>query len=663
MNLKVSTRIKGGFFITTVLLVIVSVTSFITLDKINDSFHQVNVQTTPSLKLSKDIEVNVMKMKNIELQLFHTKDLAELTTLKEKYLAEEVEIKKSLKIIQDKNKNSSSVKMLSIKVNTNINETEDQFIAFYNQRKIYLSSKAQYQDLFTQIEDKADEGSSILLDFQDNINSKPTLKIAVELEERLANFISIASDLIISKDIRHMPAFENDVKIEISVLKELLSSLPEKEGSELSNLSIIIQSLSDAFLGSGAIIDAYSNKLLSGIQSTELLIRLELKTDETLANIDLINKKVTLFSVDIKSEIKSNMASSNMANLIITSISVLLSIIISLYTIKEIITPLAQVNKVLNTVASGDLTAKVDTSRSDEFGELADNCNSLIESLKSLINGISSRASQLAIASEETSAITQESLASIDSQRNQVEQIATATTEMSSTSATMKEMSEETLKNISDSYEEAEKIKVITEENRNTILNLSDAVDSATVVINKLNERSESIGSILDVIRNIAEQTNLLALNAAIEAARAGEQGRGFAVVADEVRNLASKTQSSTQEIQQMIELLQSGAGEAVDVMRKEKEQTELCVEQTEKANRGLQIITELVSKAHDMSSNITNAATEQNVVSTEISGRLEDIVAIAEQTSNGATQTATSSQKVAKLSEELQESVRMFTI
>ncbi len=314
-------------------------------------------------------------------------------------------------------------------------------------------------------------------------------------------------------------------------------------------------------------------------------------------------------------------------------------------------------------LADGDLTATVQLSARDEMSAVAESFNSMSDSFRKMVSQVLTSSAQVATAAEELSAITQSTTEGISRQQLETDQVATAINEMSATVQEVAGSAQGASQASHEASAEAHGGERVVNNTIEQINALAEGIRSSAVSIRQLEQDSESIGTVVDVIRGIADQTNLLALNAAIEAARAGEQGRGFAVVADEVRNLASKTQSSTQEIQGMIEKLQGAARIAAEEMNRSSEQAELGVTAAAEAGASLQRITAAVNTISDMNTQIASAAEEQSAVAEEINSSIVNISQISDENTNGAGQTSSASQELANLANALQQMMTRFKV
>jgi methyl-accepting chemotaxis protein len=320
------------------------------------------------------------------------------------------------------------------------------------------------------------------------------------------------------------------------------------------------------------------------------------------------------------------------------------------------------VNGIQN-IKKGDLTQKIAISGKSDFSWMAFELDSARKNVANLVHTLIGGVSQLNTATQNMTVISKETVTGVLKQQEETDQVATAMNQMTASVQEVARTATNAAEAARNADNEAKAGKQVVLETMRSIDTLASEVEKAAVTLSELEADIGNIGAIVDVIRGITEQTNLLALNAAIEAARAGEHGRGFAVVADEVRTLAARTQSSTHEIEEMVERLQQGARAAVKVMNESRESAKTSVEKAASAGSALDSITAMISTMDEMSTQISNAANEQSSVAEDINRGIVNISQIADHTADGARATSEAVDTLSSLSAQLQDASGKFKV
>ncbi|MFG0455612.1 methyl-accepting chemotaxis protein [Shewanella mangrovisoli] len=415
-----------------------------------------------------------------------------------------------------------------------------------------------------------------------------------------------------------------------------------------------------------ALIEQYQKDFKSLVNKEQQLGLSE--KDGTMAKLIAANKLTEasadeLHNLALKAIDDTASSSVNIGILVFVIIALILAVITYLI-IRSIITPVERITQVISRIeVSKDLTLRCDASTQDELGEIAQHFNSMVGSFQQLIEQVIDSVATINTSCKSVSENAMLASEGVAQQLNETDMVATAITEMGATIDEIAKTTELAALKAGKTHDNAQLGQTEVEQTILKIRQLSEQINSSASVVDELERDSETIGSVLDVIRGIAEQTNLLALNAAIEAARAGEQGRGFAVVADEVRSLAMRTQTSTQEIANIIQTLQSRTRAIVQLMDASQKQGAESAEQAAAAGELLKLINTDVHNIMDMSTQIAAAIEEQSMVAAEVNKNVVVIRDIAEDSSRAADANASASDELKSRAEYLVSAVSHFKI
>jgi len=324
-----------------------------------------------------------------------------------------------------------------------------------------------------------------------------------------------------------------------------------------------------------------------------------------------------------------------------------------------------------------NISRRLDITRNDETGTLADLFNLTFEKICALIRDIKNSAETLSNIGNDLASdmnLTASAMSEIaDNVQNVNGRVLNQSASVTETNATMgqvvtnihklNEHIESQSRNINDASSAIEEmvfsIRSVTETLENNIVNVDSLKEASEVGRSDLQEvaadiqaisrESEGLLEINSVMENIASQTNLLSMNAAIEAAHAGEAGKGFAVVADEIRKLAVSSSEQSKTIS--------------TVLKKIKSSIDKITHSTDNVLNRFEAIDSNVKLVSAQEENIRASMEEQGIGSKQILNGVSEVKEITREVMSGSSEMLKGAEEVINESKNLEKMTQEITM
>ncbi len=380
-----------------------------------------------------------------------------------------------------------------------------------------------------------------------------------------------------------------------------------------------------------------------------------------------------------KAEITSDIQSILLKTLFSTLIAFVICVVIALFCSVIITKPIKEMAEIADRFSTLDLRdddrRERIGQRRDEVGLLGRSIGGVREQFHAIVTEIKTQSNNIHTTAASLDEHTKETLNNIEQVERAVYEIAEGassqaedTQKATENVIRMGNMVEDTNQEVENLYLYANAMKQSGDDASKTLSDLEEinhkAKESIDLIYQQTNTTNESalkIREATELITFIAEQTNLLSLNASIEAARAGEQGRGFAVVASQIQKLAEQSNESARQIGEIITLLISDSGKAVDTMNEVMEIMEVQNKNIHQMGRQFEQLFAAIDKSNRGVGNIADRTKSLDEARVNVVDIVQNLTAIAEENAAGTQETSASVTEVNDIVSQISENVNQL--